>query len=168
MGDDSEPLSAPDVLRSTILGDALGLVMGCEELAAHRYRDLASLVDSQARPALLALYADASRNVELLRQIEWTGTDQAELTQQQLLGIRLCTERLSRAILLPEFDDEPVEDEVLRYAEDCEHLTHAYYCCLASLVWPGPLQDLFRRLRDQKRRHEEAVHECCDALFLLW
>ncbi|MBK1707181.1 hypothetical protein [Halochromatium glycolicum] len=166
MADNIEPTLEPDVAADSVVGEALGLIVVSEELAAERYRALAATVDPQVRPALLTLYAAAKQNADELRGA--ARARQAKLTQQQVLELQRCTDRLRRAVLNSDFGSKPVEDDVLDYVENCEHLTFAYYCCLSSLLSAGPLKDLFRRLMDQKRRHEEAIHQCCDALFLIW
>jgi len=161
-----EPLSRSGAGPSSRLGAALGVAIGSEELAAERYRELAGMVDSQARPALLALAADATRNAKQLREIACA--TQAALNPQQVLATRLCSEGLQNSILLPELGSDPSEDEVLHYAEIRERLAYDYYSCLARLSPPGPLQDLVVQLRDEKRRHEQEVQRCCAALFLIW
>lgn len=148
------------------LGEALRLAMDFERSASVLYKDLASKVDSQARPLFLELSAVGKAHYERLRSL--ARSIELEQEMKNPVTIPPSAKALRGYISLPELPDETTEDDVLYYAEGRGRIVCDYYGSLAHSIPPGPLRDLFLRFRDDQKRHEADIRSCWAALFLIF
>jgi rubrerythrin len=73
--------------------------------------------------------------------------------------------RFQACIHLPALPEQPIEDDVLSYAEACEELAREHYGHLAEATPKGPLRDLFVFLHREEQRHAERMSARWSTMF---
>ena len=142
------------------LRDALCAAAELERSGAEQYRCLAQRVGEPARGILETLSADGMAHCQELEGVLRRSDLAAQIDSPAAVRRRI--------VALPSLPADPLEDDVLDYAEMREHLSFDMYDRMANLLAPGELRELILRLCERKRQREEEVRRCGSALFLIF
>ena len=149
--------SAPDLQKSGItLREILDVAMGFEQAANRFYLGLRDRVGADVRPLVDELAQEEQRHYELLAQLAADENLASQLAVTTLPPGPADASFRAYVTIAP-LGDDPEADELLDYAANRERVAHEHYAYLAEVATPGPVQALFRHLRDEEKRHESFV-----------
>lgn len=150
-------------LATITLAEALAGAIAFEASAHRFYRDLATRVCPQNRALVEELAAEELSHLKLLEQMvddpDLAGHLHAWMEPPATLG------DFGAYVTLPLEQDDLSVDEILSSAEAREQIAREHYGYLAELAPEGPVQDLFRFLRDEEDRHVQRIGARWSALF---
>ena len=158
-----KPTPALQPSLTMTLAEALQAAMAFEDTAHRFYRVLAEQVHPEMRPLVLELASEEQHHHRLLAELA------ADPALEDHLGSLIETPPSDTGfadyIPLPDLPAEPVEDDILAYAEAREQIAREHYGYLAELAPHGPLRDLFRFLYQEEQRHADNVARRWTTLF---
>lgn len=159
----ADSMLAGELSAMMSLSEALETAMSFELRAYQFYLELAARVESEVRPLVLELAAEEQDHHRILAEIA------ADPHLEEHLRARIATPptagRFQACVHLPALPEQPIEDDVLSYAEACEELAREHYGYLAEATPKGPLRDLFLFLHQEEQRHAERVSTRWSTLF---
>lgn len=156
MADPAET-STPSLLkRDLTLREVLDVALGFEKAAHRFYLELIKHVADEVRPLVDELAREEQRHHALLEDLASDASLADKLASTTVTPGP--TDASFRAyVALPLLGDDPDVDQLLDYAAARERIAHEHYAYLAEVASPGPIQALFRFLRDEEQRHEAFV-----------
>jgi rubrerythrin len=139
------------LLASMTVGEVLQTAMTFELNAARLYRTLAETVRLEVRPLVEELATEETEHHRLLRQLSQNQGMVERLKER--IRTPATAQEFRAYVNLPELPADPLDDDLLEYAQDRERIAFEHYAHLADVAMPGPLRDLFRFLRDEEGKH---------------
>lgn len=137
------------------IAEALETAMEFELASLRFYRSLAPKVREEVRPLVRELAEEERRHYRLLVEL---ARDAAFAEHLRTSIERPSTsDELASFISLPALPNDPIDDDILEYAEAREQIAREHYGYLAEITPSGPLRDLFALLRDEESKHASGI-----------
>lgn len=150
-------------LAAMTLAEALAMAQEFEATAASFYRDLARRVPVEVSSLADELADEEVLHGSMIRELAADPELAEHLHQQILAPVSTPTfETFITPLVLP---DEPIEEDLLDYAESREEIAREHYGYLAELAPPGPLRDLFQYLQQEEQKHADHLKHRWSDLF---
>ncbi|MEJ2325675.1 MAG: ferritin family protein [Chromatiaceae bacterium] len=141
----------PDITVAEVIETAMQF-----ELNAFRlYRGLADRLRPELRPLLEELAAEELEHHRLLRTLAEDPESAAGLTE--LIRKPTTAGQFGAFVNLAHLPTDPLDDDVLAYAQDRERIACEHYGHLAEAAPEGAVRKLFRFLSAEEQKHEEKL-----------
>jgi rubrerythrin len=154
MSDQRETRPQP-FLSEIAVADIIEMAMQFELNAFRLYRGLADSLRPELRPLVEELAAEELEHHRLLSTL----AEDPELAARMTERIRkpTTTDQFGAFVNLPHLPPDPLDDDVLAYAQDRERVACEHYGHLAEIAPEGTVRDLFRFLSAEEQKHEEKL-----------
>jgi rubrerythrin len=143
------------LLSSVSVAEVLETAMAFELNAARLYTSLAGTVAPEMRPLVEELAAEETEHHRLLCELAKDPEFEDHLTHRVEKPTTL--DEFSAYVQTPRLPADPLDDDLLAYAQDRERVAYEHYEHLAELATAAPLRSLFRFLRDEEKKHEDKL-----------
>jgi rubrerythrin len=150
MSDQRETRLQP-FLSDLTFAEAIETAMQFELNAWRLYCRLADSVRPELRPLVDELAAEELEHHKLLSDISKDPDCAARLAER--IPAPASADQFGAFVNLPHLPPDPLDDDLLAYAQDRERIASEHYGHLAEIASKGSLHDLFRFLCEQERLH---------------
>lgn len=154
MSDQRETRLQPFLSDMTV-AEVIETAMQFELNAFRLYRGLANGVRPELRPLVEELAAEELEHHRLLSTLAEDPELAAPLTER--IRKPATADQFGAFVNLPHLPPDPLDDDLLAYAQDRERIACEHYGHLAEVAPQGAVRALFRFLSAEERKHEEKL-----------
>jgi rubrerythrin len=142
-------------LSDMSVAEVIATAMQFELNAFRLYRGLADGVRPELRPLVEELAAEELEHHRLLSTLAEDPELAARLTER--IRRPATADQFGAFVNLPHLPSDPLDDDVLAYAQDRERIACEHYAHLADVAPEGAVRALFRFLSAEEQKHEQKL-----------
>ena len=154
MSDQRETRLQP-FLSDITVAEIIKTAMQFELNAFRLYRGLADSLRPELRPLVEELAAEELAHHKLLSTLAEDPELAARLTER--VQKPTTAEQFGAFVNLPHLPPDPLDDDLLAYAQDRERIACEHYEHLAEVALEGAVRAVFRFLSAEEQKHEERL-----------